>query len=945
MAAPVGGLEHVLEVTGAVPSVVATLAPSPATSGGAWARAGEVAAKVARYVLLEELGRGAMGVVYAAYDPELDRRIAVKVVAHPARTESLGEAQSLARLNHPNVVSVYDAGEERGRVFMAMELVDGETLDEWRARVHPSTREVVEVFQKAAEGLAAAHAAGLVHRDFKPANVMIDRRGRVVVMDFGLAIERRVDIDGDDERGGEPGWAAGTPAYMAPEQFAGEAVGPAADQFSFFVALHEALTGARPFGGDSVHALALAVTEGKLRDEGRLRARPSWLRRLVLVGLALDPERRHPTMEHVAREMGHGMARQHRRRIGLVGGAGVLGLALVIGVLATTPDGEALACDASASELDATWLPSWRARARAPFEQLGADGPALWKRVDTNVERFASSWGETHRRACVEHFEDRVTSAQVHAMRLGCLAEQRAYVLGLVDGVGGTDAPDGETGVSGDPDALRRIVALSGELPRPETCGAAESDPGALDRSRREVVAEARVDAMRALGLYRAGSPAAAPLAEGALAAIHNEDAPTTKSELASLLSNLDYEAGELDAGRAHQQDALRWAMASGSPRLQAKAWLDFVESMVSHHHEIEQAAALLEPVALAVENAPENDEFLAQLDALRGVIALQRGRAEEARTAFQAAVDRDVDSVPPTVRLAHLSRLAAATAVKGDVEAAQILFERSLDLATELYGERHIKVAGAHGNLALTCRQLGDRTCERDHLERAIEASPPGTPTLAKQLVTLAQLEYDLEKLERAEELVDRALAIYLDTYGPRHATLTAPRLLRCNLYRRRGDTEALTTEANELVAVAEATTSENDPKRAIAATVQGEAFRARGELDEAREAFERALETRERALDEGDVRIGYSLFNLADLAVQTEEPERAAELARRALAIFEARPGTERWQADAHLVLARVVGNRKATRAHAERARELFEGLGNEGASGAASAAALLE
>ena len=218
--------------------------------------------RVDRYQILGAVGRGGMGEVYAAYHPDLDRKIALKVV-HEAGAESaerrarlLREARAIARLSHPNVVVVHDAGTVDGRVYIAMEFVEGETVDAWLRAGSRGWREVVDVFIAAARGLAAAHAAGIVHRDFKPQNVMIGRDGTVRVMDFGLARLAEEPPDCPDvgatgpatrpRDGDEDGRAVGTPAYMAPEQFRGEAIDARADQFSFCVALHEALFGIRP---------------------------------------------------------------------------------------------------------------------------------------------------------------------------------------------------------------------------------------------------------------------------------------------------------------------------------------------------------------------------------------------------------------------------------------------------------------------------------------------------------------------------------------------------------------------------------------------------------------------------------------------------------------------------------------------------------------------------
>ncbi|HEY6475651.1 MAG TPA: serine/threonine-protein kinase, partial [Polyangia bacterium] len=300
-------------------------------------------AAIGRYVVLGLLGRGGMGEVYAAYDPELDRKIAVKLlrarggmgVAATAdgKTRLLREAQAIARLSHPNVVVVYDVGTFRDSVFIAMEFVEGNTLGYWLQAVDRSWREVLDVYVSAGRGLVAAHTAGLVHRDFKPENVMITKTGQVRVMDFGLAREQLaadapspagqlaidagaraaaladtfgagVDPDATAKLGGAAGASGeavasasggylrlkltqtgamlGTPAYMAPEQFAGTGGDARSDQFSFCVALYEGVYGRRPFAGDNALALMSNVVAGTVTDPPPEARVPSWIRRILL---------------------------------------------------------------------------------------------------------------------------------------------------------------------------------------------------------------------------------------------------------------------------------------------------------------------------------------------------------------------------------------------------------------------------------------------------------------------------------------------------------------------------------------------------------------------------------------------------------------------------------------------------------------------------------------
>ena len=221
---------------------------------------------IGRFVVLKVVGEGGMGVVYAAYDPTLDRKIAVKLVRVPIASSSaaadrermLREARALARLTHPAILTVHDAGVIDDQVFIATELAGGGTLRAWQRAAARPWRVLVAAYREAGEGLAAAHDAGLVHRDFKPDNVLRTSDGRIRVADFGLAAPI-----GDGDRA-----IAGTPRYMAPEQHRGEVAGPAADQFAFCVALWEALTGAPPFPATIARRSRPASRPGRPRPPG-----------------------------------------------------------------------------------------------------------------------------------------------------------------------------------------------------------------------------------------------------------------------------------------------------------------------------------------------------------------------------------------------------------------------------------------------------------------------------------------------------------------------------------------------------------------------------------------------------------------------------------------------------------------------------------------------------
>ena len=286
--------------------------------------------KLGRYVVLRMLGAGAMGAVYLAYDPELDRKVALKQLHRGTdpnkRKGLLREAQAMAKLTHPNVVSVHDAGEHDGTVYVAMEYVRGTTLRKWLARERRSWREVLEVYVQAGRGLERAHVRGLIHRDFKPDNVMVSNEGRVCVMDFGLARPGGPatneppdddDVDLSDISGSllteaTVGKLAGTPAYMAPEQAVARNLSPAVDQFAFCVSLWEGVCGRRPFAGLTYAEVYAAASEGRLRKPPPGTAMPRWLRRTLERGMDPIAERRWPSMAALIEALERGRGRWRR---------------------------------------------------------------------------------------------------------------------------------------------------------------------------------------------------------------------------------------------------------------------------------------------------------------------------------------------------------------------------------------------------------------------------------------------------------------------------------------------------------------------------------------------------------------------------------------------------------------------------------------------------------
>lgn len=386
--------------------------------------------RLGRFVLLERLGQGGMGVVYSAYDPELDRRVALKLLhsrsdrdTGRARRRLVREARTLARLSHPNVVPVHDVGVLGEQVFLVMEFVVGQTLGSWLAREARPWRDVLAVYLQAGRGLAAAHGLGIVHRDFKPDNALIGEDGRVRVVDFGLARAglhaqppQRADGDAVDLT---LGGVAGTPAYMAPEQFAGVEVGPAADQFSFCVALYQGFYGQRPFAGQTWPELEASVRAGTVREPPRDRRVPGRVHAALSRGLAPRAADRHQSMSALLAELDRDPARTHRRWLVTLAFAGLAGVSAF--ALGRDRERPAEVCQGARAELARVWSPERRARVESAFTATGRPyAAAAAPRALRGLDGYGQAWSRMHHEACVTHRRGEQSDLMLD-LRMSCL--------------------------------------------------------------------------------------------------------------------------------------------------------------------------------------------------------------------------------------------------------------------------------------------------------------------------------------------------------------------------------------------------------------------------------------------------------------------------------------------------------------------------------------------
>ncbi|MGH1342542.1 MAG: tetratricopeptide repeat protein [Nannocystales bacterium] len=738
---------------------------------------------IGRYLVLGTLGAGAMGVVHAAFDPELDRKVALKLLRSRALGEGsserlVREARATARLAHPNVVVVHDVGLHEGSVFMAMEHVEGGTLGEWLAAKDRSQEEIVAAFHDAGRGLEAAHEAGLVHRDFKPANVLMGRDGRARVTDFGLARQGQTTQDRDalfstqsgtqtelsDATLTRTGALVGTPAYMSPEQFAGGVADARSDQFSFCVALFEALCGSRPFAGRTVTELAANVNAGRIAERQHLDALPRHLRSALVRGLRADPGERFPTLASLLRAMqpsGWSATRRSTKALFLAGlGIGALGLASAI---ATSKD-DARCTPAAQAIPVAAWNPERADLITVALQAKDTDTSAdLVARVRGDLGRFASKWTESRTAACV-------SSKTAHRnVALQCLDERLVHFEALVDAL-----------EESDDNALQYAGEAVGKLGDPVQCNQRDwtrSPPRTPPADQAEPVAAvrrrlARVSADASLGKFETALASVTSLREEAEALGFD---PLT-AEVLHEVGFLHLRMADYESSLAALEQAFRTAIRCGDTRLMVSTGALALHLLGSSTPNLEQAHLWMEMTHGALEREGLYSRPAASFWNSVGLVERQRGNYDEARKAYKRSYELHQAFEPDGPEaLSPLNNLAALEMDVDDYGAAEA---RSRELFREIerrYGPEH----------------------------------PDYVPTLG----TLAAALAAQNKLDEAASSVETALTMGEAWFGRDSPRLDSPRAVLAGILKRKGDLEGSKALYEQLIETWTRTRGPNDP------------------------------------------------------------------------------------------------------------------------------------
>jgi tetratricopeptide (TPR) repeat protein/predicted Ser/Thr protein kinase len=809
--------------------------------------------RIGRFVVLRRLGAGAMGEVYAAYDGELDRKVAIKLLRARPDAERLQvrlrrEAQAIAKLAHPNVVPVFEVGDDGGRLFLVMEMIEGTTLRAWLREGERARDEILDMFEQAGRGLVAAHSANLVHRDLKPDNILVGHDGRVRLVDFGLARAEpgeRTPSGASDPSATHDSTVAGTPRYMAPEQFLGARVDHRADQFAFCVSLYEGLYGTPPFDGRSVTEVASKVLAGDIDAPPRDHAVPSAIARLLRRGLAREPEQRFFDMQALLHELQRARGAPRRRAL-----AGALGLVAAGGLALFVVERRAsAACEAEGEHGHDGWNAQRADEIAAAMRSTSVPfAEHAIARIVESLDARTREWAEARTASCLARRRnpDDDTLARTDA----CLDErllERDAMLRVLDDADRSVAATSEQAVAtlpavADCTDLRKL-GQSPPLPSP---GMRESI-GAVRPTM------ARIGALEAAGRYAEAQSIAREL----LPELERLDYPPLRAELLWRLGELADELGQLPASESFLRQAYFLAGRHGLDRIAAEAALALVTIVGRHAHRVEDGGAWIEHAEMMVARLDDAE--------LRAGLAYAVGGHELAQGHFADGIARIAEG---------------------------------LEVHRGIYGDRHPALLPDMISLGVAYELAGDFSESRSQLlaARALaeEVLGAGHPLVAAAVHNLANLAHREGNYAEAAALHREALAIREAAYGAEHVeTVTSISGIGSALGAA-GDLEGAEAQFRRSLAMAERVLGPEHPRIMSDLENLGIVLTMERRFDEAQVLFERACRIVEQEKVETP-RHAMCLENLADVLYERHRYEESIATYRRALEIRERTVGPD--------------------------------------------------
>lgn len=866
-------------------------------------------ARVGRFVVLDRIGGGGMGVVLSAYDSQLDRRVAIKVLSLAGRRSGSGgdgqvrllrEAQAMAKLSHPNVVVVHEVGTIGDEVFVAMEFVDGQTLTGWLAEEKRPWREIVDVFLQAGHGLAAAHAAGLIHRDFKPDNVLVGRDGRVRVTDFGLVATTARDVEDSSDSAADSverleslplsvsltqtGALLGTPLYMAPEQHRREHVTAAADQFSFCVALYEALYGERPYAATSYRALADSVNEGSIQEPPKHSMVPAWIRNALLRGLRPNPKDRFPTMAELIAELERDPVVSRRRRLRVAGGVGLAGVALAAVLMVRGQGTSHTVCSGAAEHLRGVWDEGVAAAAERSFKAIGRNyAEDVFARVDGILDEYARGWISMRTEACEATRIRGEQSDRLMDLRMACLDRHAAKLAAL------TALFSGET----DPDLVGEAVQAARALPPLAQCADVErlnaAVPPPEEAEERAQIAALEEQLDRSSSLESAGKFADA---ERIAASVVQHARPLEYAPLLAeallLLGNVQMEMQSSDAAETTLAEAARAAARAKDDRRMAEALVALIHVRGAQQNHHAEALALRPAVDAAVARAGNDPVLRARTAMFLGTTLREQGHAARARELLERAVAiYSAEKGEDSLEVANaLDELGLVVVWQAKLDEGRALHERALEIRKRILGARH--------------------------------------PAIARSLYHVGSTFHDQARYALAREYYERAMAIDVAAFGPDHANVGYELNALGELAVAQGDYERARVNLLRAVEIWTRAFGADDPRLSFPLMNLGTSQLEQGNHEEARKYYEQALGISRRALGPDHSDVAEALYHLGDLGLHERNYAEALDDLAQSVAIYSKGLGGD------HLYMAwplTVMGECYLGEGHAPEAVETLE------------------
>jgi len=900
-------------------------------------------ARVGRYTLLDQVGEGAMGMVFAASDPELERKVAIKLLRPaPGETGStaagqarlLREAQAMAKLSDPNVVPIYDTGPFQNGVFLAMELVEGETLRAWITKgVHPWP-DVLRLLRQAGLGLSAAHRAGIIHRDFKPSNVLIGKDGRARVGDFGIARSKDApppvplaDVPppttaparGPSEAptlGPETpstslthpltiaGSLMGTPGYMAPEQYRGELATALTDQFAFCVALFEALYGKRPFAGHSLEEASANTLAGRMAPVPKDSKVPAWVHRIVLRGLALAPSERHASMDALLAALGDDPSVKRARRWRLVAAA-LFATSLIAGTGLWVRHHNQL-CAGASRQLGNTWDAAASARVRAGLEGTHLRFSASTAQsVVSLLDAYAARWVAAYTEACEATQLRGEQSEQVLDLRMACLSEKRNDLGALAELLAKADAKTAEN-----------AVAAALELPPLSRCAdiTALTQPSALpsDPVRRAQVESvlkdlAHAESQSRLGKFKEVSALLPPLID---AARHSQHAPALARALAlqaqteTTLNNPKVEELFQAAFAAAEQAHLH--------ELAAKQMLGLADEVGAHQEHPAVGWTVLHLAQGLQTGAGHSDSNEIEGHVVAGRLASVTGKNELAIQEYGLALELAKKQDRRTQVGRILADLGWAQLDKGDVAGARASMVEAMKLREAEFGPDHPALLSSLNDLSRLEQVQGNYDEGMAYLRQAEALIDRvfGQKDRRFCSVTTNMINGYIgwERWADARRQAERAWDVCLDILGPDHPSLGVIHMLRGECWWGLGDGAKALEEHRAAQQLMERIHTDHPPFYCQAFRQQGEDLLLLGRPAEALKDAQRAAQCFDAAKMEGQ-RLAQAMLTQGSALVALHRNVEAVAPLRRSITLLEAAKSPPEDLAEVEFVLAQAL------------------------------------